>query len=108
MAVTGNWTLFYDWNCDGSYSTTTMNIQTDGTWTNGEGHSGLWVQAAGMFMFHFNNSETTYAGNLASESMTGISTTFNGLKGCFYMLQSGVPTSFSALRVKEKADSLGQ
>lgn len=108
MAVTGSWTLFYDWNCDGSYSSTSMTVNPGGTWTNGEGHSGLWVQSAGMFMFTFNNSETTYAGNLASKSITGISTTFAGLNGCFYMLQSGVPTAFKDQRAVGKMDSLGR
>jgi hypothetical protein len=107
MAVPGDWTLFYDWDCDGSYSSTTMKVKPDGTWTSGGGHSGLWVQIAGMFMFTFNNSETTYAGNLASKSITGISTTFSGLKGCFYMLQAGVPTSFEEMRVKDKKDAQG-
>src|ERR1700752_1094637 len=105
MAATGDWTLFYDWNCDGSYSKTTMTVNSGGTWTNGEGHKGLWVEAAGMFMFTFNNSETTYAGNLASKSITGISTTFSGLNGCFYMLQKGVPTSFLEARAAVKKDS---
>ncbi len=108
MAVTGNWTLFYDWGCDGGYSSTTMDVKTDGTWTNGEGFSGPWVQVAGMFLFHFDNSETTYSGNLANQSITGISTSFRGSTGCFYMLQSGVPTSFTARRVEKKADSLGK
>lgn len=61
MAVTGDWTLFYDWGCDGSYSKTSMTVNSNGTWTNGEGYDGPWVQIAGMFMFTFNNSETTYA-----------------------------------------------
>jgi hypothetical protein len=108
MAVPGNWTLFYDWGCDGSYNKTTMTVETNGTWTNGEGHSGLWVQVAGMFVFTFNNSETTYAGNLASKSVTGVSTTFSGLQGCFYLLQEGVPTTFIAERTAGKADSLGK
>jgi hypothetical protein len=108
MAVTGNWTLFYDWNCDGSYSKTTMTVNANGTWNNAEGYSGLWVQVAGMFMFTYNNSETTYAGNLASKSITGISTTFSGLNGCFYMLQAGVPTTFTAERVAGKLDSQGK
>ena len=108
MAVPGSWTLFYDWNCDGSYSKTDMTVNADGTWTSGEGYSGPWVQVAGMFMFTFNNSETTYAGNLASKSITGISTTFGGLNGCFYMLQAGVPTTFTAERVSGKLDSLGK
>jgi hypothetical protein len=107
MAVPGNWTLFYDWDCDGSYSKATMTVNANGTWTNNEGHSGPWIQVAGMFMFTFNNSETTYAGNLASKSITGISTTFSGLNGCFYMLQQGVPTTFTEERAARKADSRG-
>jgi hypothetical protein len=108
MAVTGNWTLFYDWNCDGSYSKTTMTVNAGGKWTNGEGANGLWVQVAGVFMFTFNNSETTYAGNLASKSITGISTTFSGLNGCFYMLQAGVPTTFDVERVAGKLNAQGK
>jgi hypothetical protein len=108
MAITGNWTLFYDWDCDGSYSKTTMTVNNNGTWTNGEGASGLWVQVAGVFMFTFNNSETTYSGNFTSKSITDISTTFSGLQGCFYMLQQGVPTSFAAERVSGKMDAQGK
>ena len=108
MPITGNWTLFYDWGCDGSYSKTTMTINAGGTWTSGEGHSGQWVQNAGMFVFNFNNSKTSYAGNLASRSITGISTTFGGLNGCFYMLQAGVPTAFHEERVAGQRDSSGK
>lgn len=108
MAVTGNWTLFYDWGCDGSYGKTTMTVNSGGTWSNGEGYNGTWIQVAGMFMFTFNNSDTTYAGNLASKSITGISTTFSGLNGCFYMLQAGVPTSFAEERASGKVDSKGK
>jgi hypothetical protein len=107
MAVPGNWTLFYDWSCDGSYSKTTMTVNGNGTFTLGEGSSGKWVQIAGMFMFKFNGLDTTYAGNLASKSITGISTTFSGLNGCFYMLQAGVPTSFADERVAGKLDATG-
>ena len=108
MPVTGNWTLFYDWDCDGSYSKATMTINADGTWTSSESHNGQWVQIAGMFMFNFASSKTTYAGNLASKSITGVSTTYAGLKGCFYMLQAGVPTAFHEERAKNKADSSGK
>jgi len=108
MAVPGNWTLFYDWNCDGTYSRTTMTVNADGTWTNAESYSGRWVQVAGMFVFKFNGLDTTYSGNLASKSITGISTTFSGLNGCFYMLQAGVPTSFTDERASGKMDAAGQ
>ena len=108
MAVTGDWKLYYDWNCDGSYASTTMTVKADGTWTNGDGGAGLWVQVAGMFMFQFNNTKTTYCGDFASKSVTGISTTFTGLKGCFYMLQSGVPAlAAEAAKGKEKANAAG-
>lgn len=108
MAFPGNWTLFYDWGCDGSYSSTSMTVAANGTWTNSEGASGLWIQGAGMITFTFNNSETTYAGNLASKSVTGISTTFSGFNGCFYMLQAGVPIAFVEERVAGKLDASGK
>jgi hypothetical protein len=108
MAVPGNWTLFYDWDCDGTYSATSMSVESDGTFTIGEGASGLWVQGAGMFVFTFNDLETTYAGNLASKSVTGVSTTFSGLQGCFYMLQEGVLSTFRAERAVGKADARGK
>jgi len=108
MPITGNWTLFYDWNSDGSYGTTSMVVNAGGTFTSGDGHSGLWVQVAGMFMFTFNGAETTYAGNLASKSITGISATFAGLTGSFYMLQSGVPTAFTAAAATNKPNAAGK
>lgn len=61
-----------------------------------------------MFVFTFNNSETTYAGNLASKSITGISMTFSGLNGCFYLLQQGVPANFAAERAAGKPDAEGK
>ncbi|MEP7141754.1 MAG: hypothetical protein ABI707_02730 [Ferruginibacter sp.] len=108
MTITGDWTLFYDWNSDGSYSQTSMTVAAAGTFADGEGHTGKWVQIAGMFMFTYNNSETTYAGNWASRSITGISTTFSGLKGSFYMLQKGVPTAFNDERLADKKDASGK
>ncbi|WNG39071.1 hypothetical protein F0U60_39790 [Archangium minus] len=108
MPVPGNWTLFYDWYSDGSYSSVPMTVNANGTFTMGGGLGGLWVQSAGMFMFTFDNSETTYAGNLASKSITGIMSTFAGLNGSFYMLQEGVPTAFTAARVGTKPNATGR
>jgi hypothetical protein len=108
MSVPGNWTLFYDWGCSGSYGSTTMTFNSNGTWTSGQGYSGVWVQAAGMLMFKFNSSNTVYAGNLASKSVTGIQSTFGGLNGCFYLLESGVPAEAKEFHVKGKADSSGK
>jgi hypothetical protein len=108
MPVPGEWTLNYDWGCDGAYGATPMTINANGTWSNGEGYSGQWVAVAGELLFKFNDSQTTYAGNLASKSVTGIQTTFSGLNGCFYLLQQGAPTEFALVRRAEgKADSGG-
>ena len=95
QAVPGNWTLFFDWDCDGSYSTLAVVFNAGGTWSGG-GFTGPWVSVAGMLTFTFNGSETTYSGNIASKSVTGIQTTFAGLNGCFYLLQAGVPAAASA------------
>jgi hypothetical protein len=51
--------------------------------------------------------EVRIPGNLASKSITGISTTFAGLTGCFYLLQEGVPTAFDEERVAGKRDAAG-
>ena len=107
MAIPGSWTLFYDWGCDGSYSSAPITFNAGGT-LSCPPYTGLWVQVAGMLLFTFNNSETTYAGNWGSKCVNGIMTTFAGLNGCFYMLQSGVPTAFAAHAVANKKDVSGK
>lgn len=111
MAVPGLWTIFYDWACDGSYSYTSLTIKEDGTFTTGEGSGGEWSQVAGMLMLIFAPSGTTYAGNLASKSVTGIQRMgYTAAPGCFYMLQKGVPTPPTELageRVTTKPDVAG-
>jgi hypothetical protein len=81
--------LFYDWNSTGHYASTSMTIAANGTWSNGQGYSGVWVQGGGVLTFLFNNSKTTYAGNWTDKSVTGINTTFGGLNGSFYLLEEG-------------------
>lgn len=106
MPVPGNWMLYYDWNSTGTYGSTTMAIESNNTWTNGQGYGGTWVQVAGILTFQFNNSKTTYSGNLADKSVTGINTTFNGLNGSFYMLESGAAGA-AALHTRERAHAVG-
>lgn len=108
MAITGDWTLFYDWNCDGDYGSTIMTVKSDGTWENNDGYEGVWVQVAGMFMFSSTDLSVTYSGNLASKSVTGIMSNYHSLSGCFYMLQSGVSTTFATKRIESKMDSSGK
>jgi hypothetical protein len=108
MALPGTWMLYFDWNCDGGYGNTPMTVNANGTWTSGEGYSGVWIQAAGMVIFDFSTG-TVYAGNVASQSITGIQRAADGAVGCFYMLQSGAPTAADQpARAKGKADSSGK
>jgi hypothetical protein len=109
MAVPGNWMLYYDWNSTGHYGSTSMTISANGTWSNGQGYKGTWINVAGILMFVFNNSKTTYAGNLADLSVTGIMSTFGGLSGSFYMLeQAPAAATKAAERAHAVADSSGK
>ncbi len=108
MSVPGSWTLFYDWNSTGHYASTTMTIAANHTWTNGEGYNGVWVQVAGILTFQFDGSKTTYSGNLADKSVTGINTTFGGLNGSFYMLESGAAAAKVAAVAHKVADASGK
>jgi hypothetical protein len=62
MAVPGKWTLFYDWNTTGNYASTTMNLATNNTFTDGEGSSGTWIQGAGMLTFQIQPTENDLLG----------------------------------------------
>jgi|ERR1700680_90065 hypothetical protein len=108
MPVPGNWTLHYDWNSTGTYGSTPMTIAPNNTWTNGQGYHGPWVQVAGILTFQFDSSKTTYSGNLADKSVTGINTTFGGLNGSFYMLEAGAAAAQVAERAHAIADTSGK
>jgi hypothetical protein len=94
----GSGTLFYDWGCDGSYSSTSITFNAAGDFTT-PGYTGLWVRLGGtaagnqvgMLTFHFGGtSETTYSSVTTSSVATGIQTTFAGLTGCHYITESGL------------------
>jgi hypothetical protein len=108
MAVPGSWTLYYDWNSTGTYASTSMTIAANGTWHNGQNFNGVWVQVAGILTFQFNNSKTTYSGNIADKSVTGINTTFGGLNGSFYMLEAGAVAAAFKEVSHSVADSSGK
>ena len=89
MSVPGNWTLSYDWNSTGTL------------WVHIHDHrrkpyldtTAKDIAACGFTSPAFSHScstarKTTYSGNLADKSVTGINTTFGGLNGSFYMLES--------------------
>lgn len=95
----GAGTLFFDWGCDGSYSSTSINFAAGGTFTTGDGGAGQWVRIggaaagsnAGMLTFIFNApSRTSYSSVTTSRAAAGINTTFAGLNGCHHIVGAGV------------------
>lgn len=90
MAIPGSWTLFYSWGCGTSYASTSLTINTNGTWSNGQGYTGKWVLTEGMFLQIFNGSTTVYGGNTSGNIIAGTMTTFTGLTGCWYAKKAGV------------------
>jgi hypothetical protein len=90
LPVVGKWTLYYDWSCEGGYGVSDMTVRADGTWSSNDGYyTGLWVKGRHIFLFTFNNSETTYSGVICDTKIKGIMSTFNHdltvYQGCFYM-----------------------
>ena len=108
MAVSGTWTLYYSWGCSGIYSSASMTFSGNGTWTSSKGYGGKWAEVAGMFMFNIDFYETTYSGNLAGSSVTGIMATWSGPTGCFYMLEAGTPTDRGELQAGDGLDIAGR
>jgi hypothetical protein len=86
VPVVGKWTLYYDWNCDGKYYSTTMKVESGGSWAMPKfNYTGDWVKGRRIFMFTFDNTLTTYSGVIFDREIRGIMTTWSGLQGCFYM-----------------------
>jgi len=102
LTVVGDWILYYDWDCTGYFYSSVMNIYADGTWSNDQGYTGIWVSGRHMLSFTFNDSETTYSGVIFSEKIKGIMSTFQyagSLQGCFNM----VPLTDKNFRPDRKA-----
>ncbi len=114
-AFTGKWTLHYDWDCDGTYSTAPITFFGNKTFSS-EGYTGKWRLTSHELMFQYpllgtDTGATTYSGIRASRSVTGTSATFwNGLVGCFYLDQAPITTTSTLTLTpsqSEKRDSLG-
>jgi hypothetical protein len=98
----GSGTLFFDFGCDGTYSSAPITFNADGTFVTGT-LVGVWVRIggttagdqAGMITFQFTNSPltTTYSSVTTASVATGIQATFQGLDGCHFITEAGTPTA---------------
>jgi hypothetical protein len=98
----GSATLFFDWGCDGSYSSVTITFNANGTFTTSSGNNGKWVRiggtaagnVAGMLTFQYSGGlSTTYSSVTTSRSASGIQSTFTGTNGCHYIVGTGQMTA---------------
>jgi len=88
MAIPGSWTIYYSWGCGASYGSTSLTINTGGTWS-APGYTGKWALTEGMFLLNFNGFATIYGGNTSGNIIAGTMTTFAGSNGCWYAKKSG-------------------
>lgn len=104
-SVVGTWNYYYDWGCNGGYSTTTITFNTNGTFTAGS-LSGKWYQVESQIIWEFKNG-TTYAGSKVGGVMSGMmATTWSTLKGCWYCTKKAY--LLKKITVEEDFDMSGQ
>jgi len=103
----GGWTLFYDWNCTGSYVAVPMLLIGDGTVNVAETETGEWVENDGKIMWRFDTGPAVYSGDILGSAMVGISSTFQGLNGCWYAVVGGGGTAMALEAVKAEFDVKG-
>ncbi len=85
----GAWTLHFDWGCTGNYTQVPMMLGGDGTFTVSSTETGKWIENDGKIMLHFDTGPAVYSGDIIGPVMVGISSTFQGLNGCWYALVGG-------------------
>jgi hypothetical protein len=101
MSGSGEWMLFYDWGCSGSYGNSPITFSSDGTLSLPP-YTGEWYESDGKIMWRFDVTQnTTYSGDQVGYVMTGISSTFAGLNGCWYALPLATQEKRAAVSVQE-------
>jgi hypothetical protein len=88
--LTGDWIIYYDWNCDGSFNSHNMTFYADGTWSSSEGYTGTWAQD-GCNIDWWYTSGTHYWGVMTLDGlyMDGDMLSSGGLSGCWWADRTG-------------------
>jgi hypothetical protein len=96
MSVPGAWMLHYNWACDGRYGNNPITFNADGTFTSPP-YTGKWSSHDDQIQFQFQvageSPDTTYRGTVVDSAMVGRSTSFAGVKGCWYALKATLTTA---------------
>ena len=109
VAIVGQWTLYYDWGCDGTYGKAGITFNNDGTFTvteDSETNVGKWAQNDGMILWQYDTIKTTYGGNFVKNVMVGMMSAFEGGNddGCWYAIKRVAPVE----KRKTEFDSTGK
>ncbi len=103
MNVQGVWTLYYDWGCDGGPGNTKITFNAGGTFSSPP-YTGKWVLFDGDIIWKYDQApNSVYGGNGVGAAMTGVSSTFAGLNGCWYAIKSGSPGALAETAVARAA-----
>jgi hypothetical protein len=80
--VPGDWTVYYDWGCDGSPGIATITFYDDFSFqtSGGEGH---WVLSRDQIVFIFESYGTDYAGTVNGDTIEGTMASSSGNTGCW-------------------------
>ena len=107
MSIPGEWTLHFDWDCNGSYNSTDINFNSNGTFQSGR-YTGTWYQVEGMIIWSFDDSPVCYAGNIAGSAISGLMSTFEKSEktGCWYAVRDDIRQRQA--RVVPDLDATGQ
>jgi hypothetical protein len=98
MTIPGNWVLHYDWNVTGTYSTSNMTFNANGTFTGTPSLTGKWYFSEGKIFWRYDGSPATvYSGDGADKALSGISSTLGGLNGAWYAHPVGLATLAEAV-----------
>jgi hypothetical protein len=107
MNVTGNWVLHYDWSNTGTYATSNMTFNANGTFTGTPSLTGKWYSNEGKIIWRYDGAlATVYGGDGADKAMVGISSTLAGLNGSWYAHPVGLATA-APEAAQAKVDAAG-
>jgi len=108
ISWTGSWVLHYSWGCTGSFGTTTIKFNSNGTFSTGSGNTGHYVSSAIIILWKYDSYNTSYAIRVNKTEYTGIAGDFaNQIKGCAFLTKPGALTEPSN-QLKGQPDDAGK
>ena len=108
MSVSGQFSLHYSFGCSGTYSTSSITFNADGTFTETSG-SGKWSQTNGNIVWRYNGDSAIYGGVVNGGAIVGNMVNFNlRVAGCFYASKAAAAAAAAAAPEAEQQDATGE